>query len=144
MTSAAQLEQIVVVLTAWAERTPSILGLALIGSHARGVARADSDIDVMVLTQEPDLFLHSVAWIEDIDWGAAHSSIAGWRDVQYGRVWSRHFRLADGSALELSFAEPNWAAVDPLDAGTRDAIAGGFRVLFDREHLLRQLATHAA
>jgi hypothetical protein len=94
----------------------------------------------MLITREPPAFRNSQTWIEDIDWG---SSVAEWRDAQYGRVWSRHFRLADGSALELSFADPSWAEVDPLDAGTRDVIAGGFRILVDREHLFGHLIAHA-
>lgn len=144
MTNAPQSERLVAILTAWTERTPSILGLALIGSHARGAARADSDIDLMLITREPYAFRNSHTWVEGIDWGAAHSSVAEWHDVQYGRVWSRHFRLVDGSELELSFVDPSWAAVDPLDAGTRDVIAGGCRILVDREHLFGHLVAHAA
>ena len=139
MATAPQAKQIIAAVTAWAERTPSILGLALVGSHAREAARADSDIDLVLITRKPDAFRNSNAWVEDIDWGEAHSSVAGWRDVQYGRVWSRHFRLADGLELELSFADPSWTAVDPLDPGTRDVIAGGCQILIDRERLLEQL-----
>jgi len=144
MVTALQSEQIVAVVTAWAKRSPSILGLALVGSHARGIARADSDIDLVLIAGEPHAFRNSDTWVNDIDWAAARSSIAEWRDVQYGRVWSRHFRLGDGTALELTFADRSWAALDPLDAGTRDVIAGGCRVLVDREHLFRQLLANAA
>ena len=37
---------------AWAEETPDIRALVLVGSWARGENRADSDIDLMVLTEK--------------------------------------------------------------------------------------------
>jgi len=144
MATVSQSERMIAVLTAWAKRTPSVLALALVGSHARGTAGADSDIDLMLIAREPHAFHNSDAWVNDIDWDAAHSSLTGWDDVKYGRVWSRHFRFADGTTLELTFADPSWAALDPLDAGTRDVIAGGCRVLVDHEHLFGQLLTYAA
>jgi Nucleotidyltransferase domain len=39
--------------TAWARRRPDIRGLALVGSWARGSARTDSDVDLVVLTTDP-------------------------------------------------------------------------------------------
>jgi hypothetical protein len=37
----------------------------------------------------------------------------------------------EGLEVEFGFATTSWAAA-PLDAGTRDVIAGGIMVLFDR------------
>ena len=38
---------IVQVVLVWAKAQPKIRAVALVGSHARGTARPDSDIDVM-------------------------------------------------------------------------------------------------
>ena len=38
---------------AWTEAEPSWRALALVGSWARGVAREDSDLDLVVLTDQP-------------------------------------------------------------------------------------------
>jgi predicted nucleotidyltransferase len=40
----------------WATAEPTIKALALVGSHARGTARADSDIDLVLLTTHPRAF----------------------------------------------------------------------------------------
>ena len=40
---------------------PDICGLALVGSWARGTARADSDVDLVVLTSHPDRYLADAA-----------------------------------------------------------------------------------
>src|ERR1700716_58173 len=49
-----QIEQILDSITAWAASRPDILGLALIGSRARGAATPSSDIDLIILATEPE------------------------------------------------------------------------------------------
>ena len=44
-------------VTQWAKNT-GITGLALIGSYARGEARADSDIDLILVTPQPSMFIN--------------------------------------------------------------------------------------
>ena len=46
---------------AWAERRSDIVGVALVGSWARGAASLDSDIDLILLTPNPDAFRVSTA-----------------------------------------------------------------------------------
>jgi hypothetical protein len=41
--------------------------------------------------------------------------------------------------VELSFAAPSWAALDPIDAGTRAVVANGFQILLDKTGLLARL-----
>jgi hypothetical protein len=48
---------------AWATHQPTIAGVALVGSYARGEARPDSDIDVILLCTEPRGFLTETSWI---------------------------------------------------------------------------------
>ena len=107
--------------TKWASQRPSILAVALVGSQARGTASACSDVDLIILTPDPDEFLVS-GWTE----GFGHPV----RDLseQYGnlsvcRVW---YRL--GLVVEFGFSNERW----PLAAGGQAVIAGGIRVLLDR------------
>ncbi len=41
--------------------------------------------------------------------------------------------------LEIGFARPAWAKVDPLDPGTRRVVADGCRILHDPDRLLSRL-----
>ena len=48
-------------------------GAILVGSHARGKARQDSDIDLVLLCTEYESYLEDVSWINDfgftqLDW----------------------------------------------------------------------------
>ena len=38
--------------------------IALVGSYARGEARDDSDIDLVILTTQPEKYLEDLKWIE--------------------------------------------------------------------------------
>jgi Nucleotidyltransferase domain len=50
----------------WAAHQPTIAGVALVGSYARGEARPDSDIDVVLLCEEPHAFLAHAPWIHHL------------------------------------------------------------------------------
>jgi predicted nucleotidyltransferase len=134
-----RLRQAVDPILAWAERRPDLLAVALVGSWARGEARTDSDIDLVLLTDNPDALRQETSWHLDIAWGDAGLRPDEWRDVDYGAVWSRHVLLSPLMEVELSFAEPSWAALDPIDAGTRAVVANGFQILLDKTGLLARL-----
>lgn len=119
-------------LTRWAELDSRLLAVALVGSHARGTARPDSDVDVLLLTASPDAFFADTSWLTHFG-AVARSSEERWGRVRTLRVW-----LGDGTELELNFATPDWAA-PPLDPGTRRVLAGGFRLVFDRDHCFSAL-----
>jgi hypothetical protein len=53
-------------VTDWAAHQPTIAAVALVGSHARGVARSDSDIDGVLLCEEPHAFLAHAPWIHHL------------------------------------------------------------------------------
>ena len=48
----------------WASQQPDVQGVALVGSYARGAARDDSDIDLVILTEQPQTYLDDISWIE--------------------------------------------------------------------------------
>lgn len=136
-------EQIVQQVTYWAVRQESILAASLVGSQARGTARADSDIDLMFLALQPSDFRANADWLSKIDWGDRH--IENWEDRDYGVVWSRHVQLrangheANCMAVELSFGQLSWASVAPLDIGTQQVVLNGCHILYDPEERLSQL-----
>lgn len=123
----------------WAATQPGILGLALVGSWARDAARPDSDIDLMLLTSDPEGYRRDRSWLLDLDWALVGLPVIGWRDADYGAVWSRHITLADAVEVEFSFALPDWAATTPVDFGTRRVASDGLRILYDPHHLFANL-----
>jgi predicted nucleotidyltransferase len=109
-------------------------GLILVGSHARGTARADSDIDLIVLTTDPQCFRADTAWLRAIDWNVIAARPAEWQDEDYGVLWSRRMWLElNRDEVEIGFALPSWAEVKPIDPGTQRVITGGCRAHGSRD-----------
>jgi len=48
----------------WAVVQDDVQAIALVGSYARGAARDDSDIDLVLLTDQPQKYLDNLKWIE--------------------------------------------------------------------------------
>jgi hypothetical protein len=128
-------ERLLSAIRAWIELGHAVRGLALVGSYARGMARPDSDIDVLLLVENPAAF-PAGGWLDEIDWPRIGASPADSRLIQYGVVWSNHVRLDNSLEVELSFAPLSWAAARPLDLGTRQVISDGCRILYDPDGLL--------
>jgi len=128
------------VVLAWAMAQPKIRAVALVGSHARGAARPASDIDFVLLAEDPDSLRVDTTWVAKIDWEAIGAHPQKWQVEEYGAAWSMRIWLEPrcGQA-ELTFAPLSWAATDPPDAGTRRVIADGYRVLNDPDALLARL-----
>jgi predicted nucleotidyltransferase len=50
-------------LRGWVEPRQDVRALAIVGSVARGDARPDSDLDVVLLTTDPAQYLKSTDWV---------------------------------------------------------------------------------
>jgi hypothetical protein len=131
-------------ITAWAASRGDIVGLALVGFWARGTAGPNSDVDLVLLTPEPATFCTSSAWLNEIGWASLGVAVRSHHDADYGVVWSRHVEFSDGGRVEFGFGYPSWAAVAPIDAGTRSVVSRGCRVLFDPARLLQSVVEYAA
>lgn len=120
--------------TNWANARDDVHGLLLVGSWARGAARPDSDVDLVILTTQPEYYRADTTWQD-----ALHLPIVMWQDEDYGALWSRRLTPEDGGEIEVGFTSPAWAKVDPLDEGTRQVVADGCRVLVDKGEALQML-----
>jgi predicted nucleotidyltransferase len=116
----------------WARARADVRALALVGSQARGAARADSDIDLIILTTDVD------SYFRERSWPALFGAVATARAEDWGRVAALRVFYADGLEVEYNFAAPDWADV-PADAGTRRVVADGVRILADPHGLLERL-----
>lgn len=130
---AAETERLLERVSIWAADRLDIVAVGLAGSWARGEARMDSDVDLAVLTNEPGRYLEDGGWVRDL---------GGTRIVEtrrWGPMTERRFVLPSGLEVEAGIAQPSWAAIGPVDPGTRSVVRDGFRVLHDSEGLLARL-----
>ena len=120
--------------SAWAQSQPGILAAALVGSHARGQARPDSDVDLVLLVTRPQ------DWINDPGWAAVFGAANAIQVEDWGRVISLRVFYQDGLEVEFGITSPEWAG-HPLDAGTARVISDGMHILVDKAGLLKRAVT---
>jgi uncharacterized protein len=133
----ARVERVLERAVAWARQQPDIRGLALVGSWARGSARADSDVDLVVLTSRPGRYL------ADDHWTAALGDAEVVHTQAWGPLTERRLLVDGDLEVEVGITEPAWAATDPVDPGTRRVVTDGLRILHDPDGRLAALADAA-
>jgi RimJ/RimL family protein N-acetyltransferase/predicted nucleotidyltransferase len=135
---AAAVDEVLRRLVLWAEGHEDVRALALVGSWASGKPRADSDVDVVLLSEAPSEYVERDDWLSEV--GAARLV----RTVDRGAITERRIALASGVEVEIGVGSPSWASRDPLDAGTQRVVADGMRILHDPDGLLTALAAACA
>lgn len=126
------MEWLTVPLARWATASKDIAGLLIVGSHARDAARPDSDIDVLLLVDDPEQYVSDQGWLRDF------GLITRVETEDWGSVTSLRVFYRKGGEVEFGLARPTWAE-QPLDAGTRKVLEDGFLILSDPRGLLRGL-----
>lgn len=119
--------------TRWAARRPDVMGLLLVGSYARGDARPDSDVDLVLLTTGPAQYLDRTVWATR----AGLSRLI--RKREWGPITELRFVTESGLEVEIGIGPTSWACTDPLDPGTRRVVRDGARVLLDPTGALARL-----
>ena len=127
---AEEVDKLILTLTEWAGGQATIRALALVGSWARGDARADSDVDIVLLAARPDRYRASTAWLDVLD----QPTVV--REQQFGVISARRVRLQSGLEVEFGIGPTSWASTAPLDAGTQRVVSEGLRILHDPDGLL--------
>jgi predicted nucleotidyltransferase len=124
-------EALLAAVTAWADDRADIEGIILVGSHARGTPRPDSDVDLVLLSLEPAQFIRDVTWVATFG-DVLRSQVEDWGKLQSIRVF-----YAGGLEVEFGVASVDWVNA-PLDAGTAQVLSEGMRILLDRTGRLTQ------
>jgi predicted nucleotidyltransferase len=134
---AREIEAVISRLGDWADQQNDLVALTVVGSVARGDARMDSDLDVIVLTVQTTFYLETDAWIVD----AVNEAAPMVRSQLWGAVSERRVRLESGLEVEFGFANPSWAATFPVDEGTARVVTDGCRPIYDPDGLIDRLIT---
>ena len=130
---ADEVEQFSATLLEWAKGRTDVVAVVLVGSWARGDARMDSDVDVVLLTEDQKPYLEGDAWLHEL------GGVRLVKTRQWGPLTERRFALCSGLEVELGVAPAYWASADPVDEGTRRVVADGAAVIYDPEGLLARL-----
>jgi predicted nucleotidyltransferase len=109
------------------------------GSWARGNPRPDSDLDVLIIAQDPKSLRRHQEWMRELRFSDASFRYIAHHGAQYSAVWSAHIKLELEVELELTFADENWASVHPIDPGTRRVVTDALKILIDKDGALRGL-----
>ncbi|MFR9778708.1 nucleotidyltransferase domain-containing protein [Micromonospora sp. MS34] len=116
----------------WAAGRPDVRGVVVVGSWARDAARMDSDVDVVVVADNPG-YAEPDVWTGLL--GGEVIRLAEWGPLREVRL-----RCPSGFEVELGVAPVSWAAIDPVDPGTRRVISDGHQVVHDPAGLLAALS----
>lgn len=119
---------------AWVAAQPDICAVVLVGSWARGQARPDSDVDLVVLVDEPDVRLKDTAWLAQI------GAVEHVRVESYGAVTSLRVDFAEANLPQVEFgiAPERWARMSRTDPGTISVVRDGFSIWWDPEDRFHQ------
>lgn len=121
----------------WAHGRADLRAVALVGSWARGNPHADSDVDIVLLTDTPQTY------IDDAGWARRFGAVEVLRTQRWGVLTERRM-LVGGLLVEFGVVEPAWASTSPLDDGTAQAVADGLVALHDPTGLLSRLVAAVA
>jgi uncharacterized protein len=108
----------------WTGSRLDVVGLVLVGSYARGRARMDSDVDLVLIVEDPHVLL------DDTHWTQRFEAVESEERRDYGLVQSVFAKYASGIEVEWGITDRRWLAI-PVDPDTARVVADGARVLYD-------------
>jgi hypothetical protein len=123
------IEFLMTALEGWGRDDDRVLAIGIVGSYARGTARADSDVDVVVICTQPDVMLSEDLLLERF------GKLQRAQSEDYGLVQSRRCWYANGLEIEFGFTSTRWCT-PPIDQATGAVIKAGLASAYDPQQLL--------
>ncbi|KKI90021.1 hypothetical protein WQ54_23130 [Bacillus sp. SA1-12] len=112
----------------WSGQQPTIKGVAVVGSFARGDFHLNSDVDLTIISIDKDLTLESIK--NDFHFGHIESSTI----EQWGILTSLRIFYDNGLEVEYGVVTDRWVK-EPLDEGTKNVVKNGFKIITEKEDI---------
>lgn len=125
MSGAWTLEGLRASTAAWAERQAGLRAVLLIGSYARGAARPDSDVDLVLVVDDPEI------WLGELGWLAHFGAVLEVSRRDFGPVQSLTVRYGRGPEIEFGITGLSWEEMARTDPKTRAIVEAGAQVWHD-------------
>jgi predicted nucleotidyltransferase len=107
----------------WSTNQKKILKVYLVGSHANNTAKYDSDIDIILLTDDPDFYIKNKNWIYEF------GNVKNIKIEYYGKVTSLRVWYKNSFEIEFGITNNSWDKY-PLDLGTEQVLKKGYKILY--------------
>ncbi len=131
-------EELITKVASWAQHDDRVVAAGVCGSHARGEARPDSDVDFCIVCSDPSSLLEDRSWLYIF---GSNARVAGPVE-DYNLVQS--IRVFYGATeAEFGVTDQAWMKL-PIDRGTADVMNDGLRILYDPEGRLEKAVAYAA
>ncbi len=125
-------EKFLASLKSFAERDARIESVIIVGSYARGTNTPSSDLDLCILTPDKPKMVGCPDFIQ------IFGPFSRKQTEYYGACTSIRVWYDSGLEVEFGLVEPSWASL-PLEAGTKQVLADGYRVLVDKKGYFKNL-----
>ena len=110
----------------------SIECIILVGSYARNEQRSDSDIDLVLISDEKEELLTNAGWTRVFG-----NPITPINYEYYGEITSLRL-YTELNEYEIGVGTMKWIEL-PLDFGTRKTLEDGYIVLYEKDNVLRHI-----
>ena len=115
----------------WLTTQSAVRAACLVGSYARDAARPGSDIDIVLLVEEPYIFLNQQEWLKYF--GDVQSvDMEDWGLLQAIRTF-----YVNGLEVEFGITTQEWAH----DEITKKIARDGMKILYDPQDILKDVVT---
>ena len=118
-------------VSSWSQSTDHIVATAICGSHASGKARIDSDVDLIIISDDRLKLINETSWL------AQFGNVGSIQLEEYGLVRSLRVHYADGLEVEFGIASRDWCS-PPIDLGTAQVINDGLCSIHDPEDMFKR------
>jgi hypothetical protein len=129
-----EVDALIMTVKKWAATRSDLAAVGVVGSWARGAQIEESDLDLILLTEHPSVYVEGDGWLAGFSPTAKPLGTSDW-----GAIVERRLVLPSGLEIEVGVGNPSWAAT-PVDPGTKAVVRDGLFALYDPSGLLAELA----